>query len=162
MVRAVSLFERPFVIESERSLPKEEQTRWFHRPLTQRERAEIIDEYTRAYGKPGDEKEERRHANGSTLLAAVRYALLRVENFRDENNQDIHVPTNRNDRQAWDGFLDRIPYDVLTELGGAIFKSSSMGVEAVGESSGASTSAATTSSVPAQPNGNSDASASAS
>ena len=123
---------RDYVLLQERNLPPEEQTRWKLRALGSIQRAAIEDSVA-SFTAQGGSDAEIRITRGKQALHAVRLGLAGVENLRDSKGNEVVMETNTvgNSRgnarkEPSDTFLNKLPYDVITELARAITETSYM------------------------------------
>ena len=113
--------EWDYICKCDRELPEEEQTVWRLRTLTEEQYRQLVDKLTTTDQESG----ELRFNLGSHIYRAVRYGLVGVKNFRDENGKEIELVTTQRGPKpehavVRDEFIAKIPPQVRHELADAI------------------------------------------
>lgn len=109
-----TLMQWTYVLEDERVLPPEEQTRWLLRPLTFKEDTRLLDRIGQNVG------------DGQTAKLALEAGLEGFENLQGPDGEDIEVKTCTRSplgvkvRTVHESILDLIPSTSRHEIAGAI------------------------------------------
>lgn len=117
MAIALTLKQKEYVLETDRELPAEEQTKFFIKPLSARQNAQIQD------GMRFNKTE-----NGATIenigthtLEILKYGLVGWENFNDADGNPIKFTKNMDEN------IDKLCVEYRYELSGAIMELSNLG-----------------------------------
>jgi len=130
MAKALSLEPTVYVLEFERTVPSEDQTKWHIRPLKWKERAEIQDgmivtEINMRGPKDGSQHGTMRHLSGTQAKLALEKGLLKIDNLIDDKGDVIKYVKSMPYTQR-EGILDRIPPEWVKEITDEILKMSGL------------------------------------
>jgi hypothetical protein len=112
--------EQLYILEEDRELPEEEQTRWFIRTLNavQYYRAQDNVIELHATGRANDRETKTRILSGTQEMNALIDGIAGVENFKDEHGVDQNWPDRPNDAKRT--FLSKLRPRWRRELAQAI------------------------------------------
>lgn len=116
-----------YVLEADRTLPPEEQTRFTLKPMTQSERARFVDDLVRtSVAEDGSQTVMRRTQQNALELCLTH--IERVENFpAGSNGASQQWPKSRSDRER---YLDQLSDDDVMEVGNEVYVRSTAGPDA--------------------------------